>query len=216
MDQLSAYDIRVSYDSTKLTFVSRSFLADAPFGFGALEVFDGSTVGLAIDQVDSFLTSPADLTAAQLGLDGFDLFSLTFTAANMDAVTNLSFALVPNFTYVLGNDKRQCLGCQLHRCLRRHRRRSLRTSHEPGARARDVQPDGPRPAGGRRLWPPCEASRQGGASPRPDVPESSPKGRQSPALFSSASFCPARRYAAEAIRWRPNPRSPSPERSRSP
>jgi hypothetical protein len=104
MDQLSAYDIRVNYDSSKLTFVSQAFLADAPFGLGALENFDGTTAGLAIDQVDSFLTSPADLTAAQAGLDGFDLFSLTFKAANMDAVTNLSFAMVPNFTKVLGNN----------------------------------------------------------------------------------------------------------------
>lgn len=105
MDQLSAYDIRVSYDSSKLTFVSQSFLADAPLGVGPLEVFDSSVPGLAIDQVDSFLTAePGDLATAQLGLDGFDLFSLTFMAANVDAVTNLSFAIVRDFTYVLGND----------------------------------------------------------------------------------------------------------------
>ncbi len=105
MDQLSAYDIRVSYDSTKLTFVSQSFLADVPLGGGPLEVFDSSVAGLAVDQVDSFLTAePGDLATAQLGLDGFDLFSLTFMAANVDAVTNLSFAIVRDFTYVLGND----------------------------------------------------------------------------------------------------------------
>ena len=103
-DQLSAYDIRVGYDSSFLTFVSQAFLAGAPFGGGALENFDSSTAGLAIDQVDSFLTSPADLALAQAGMDGFNLFSLTFKAASMDAVTNLSFSLVPNLTYVLGNN----------------------------------------------------------------------------------------------------------------
>jgi hypothetical protein len=103
-DQLSAYDIRVSYDTSRLTFVSQAFLADTAFGGGALENFDSSTAGLAVDQVDSFLTLPGDLALAQAGLDGFDLFSLTFKAANVDAFTNLSFSLVPNFTYVLGNN----------------------------------------------------------------------------------------------------------------
>lgn len=104
MDQLSAYDIRVSYDSSKLTFVSQAFLADARLGGGALEDTSASSAGLFVDRVDSFLQAPADLAAAQAGLDGFNLFSLTFTAANMDAVTNLSFAMVPNFTEVLGNN----------------------------------------------------------------------------------------------------------------
>ena len=103
-DQLSAYDIRVGYDTSRLTFVSEAFLANAPFGGGPLENFDSSTAGLAIDQVDSFLTTPADLALAQAGLGGFNLFSLTFKAANVDAFTNLSFSLVPNFTFVLGNN----------------------------------------------------------------------------------------------------------------
>jgi hypothetical protein len=106
-DQLSAYDLRVTYDPAVLTFSvgSQIFLADARFGGGALENFDGSTAGVIIDQVDSFLTTPADLALAQAGFDGFNLFSVNFLAANLDTVTNLSFALVPNISpYVLGNN----------------------------------------------------------------------------------------------------------------
>ncbi len=109
-DQLSAYDIRVSYDTSRLTFVSEAFLADAAFGGGALENFDSSTAGLVIDQVDSSLTTPGDLALAQAGLGGFNLFSLTFKAATLDAFTNLSFLLVPNFTNVLGNNNGNALG----------------------------------------------------------------------------------------------------------
>lgn len=103
-DQLSAYDIRVSYNTGALTFLSHLFLADARFGGGALEAFSSSVPGTLIDQVDSFLTSPADLVLAQSGFNGFDLFSLTFKAGNLDAVTNLAFSLVPNLTNVLGNN----------------------------------------------------------------------------------------------------------------
>lgn len=104
-DQLSAYDLRITYDPGLLSFVSQSFLADVRFGGGALENFDSTTPGLLIDQVDSFLTSPADLILAQTGFDGFDLFSLTFMAASADAFTNLGFSLVPNISpYVLGNN----------------------------------------------------------------------------------------------------------------
>jgi len=103
-DQLSAYDLRISYDPGLLSFVSQTFLADARFGGGALENFDSATPGVLIDQVDSFLTSPADLILAQTGFDGFNLFSLTFKAANADASTNLGFSVVPSFApMVLGN-----------------------------------------------------------------------------------------------------------------
>ncbi len=101
-DQLSGYDIRVNYDTSRLTFSSEAFLADAFMGPPILENFDSSTAGLLIDQLDSFL-GPEDLATMQSGVNGFDLFSLTFTAANVDAFTNLSFLLVPNFTDVLGN-----------------------------------------------------------------------------------------------------------------
>jgi hypothetical protein len=111
-DVLSAYDLRVTYDPAKLTFSvgSQVFLADARFGGGALENFDGSTAGVIVDQVDSFLTTPADLALAQAGFDGFDLFSVNFLAANFDTTTNLSFALVPNISpYVLGNNNGNAL-----------------------------------------------------------------------------------------------------------
>ena len=103
-DQLSAYDLRITYDPGLLSFLSQSFLADARFG-GAFELFDGGTAGLLIDIVDSPFTTPAELIAAQSGFDGFDLFSLTFKAASVDAFANLGFSLVPNISpYVLGNN----------------------------------------------------------------------------------------------------------------
>jgi hypothetical protein len=103
-DQLSAYDLRITYDPGSLTLLSHSFLSDAFFGGGALESFNAGG-GVAADIVDSFFTLPADLAAAQAGIDGFDLFSLTFMAANVDSFTNLAFALVPNISpYVLGNN----------------------------------------------------------------------------------------------------------------
>src|SRR5664279_4138771 len=104
-DQLSAYDLRVTYNSALLTFVSQSFLADAFMGSGnELESFSNAA-GVATDIVDSFFTLPADLVTAQSGVDGFDLFSLTFMAASVDAFTNLNFALVDKISpMVLGND----------------------------------------------------------------------------------------------------------------
>ncbi len=112
-DQLSAYDLRVTYDSGLLAFSGQSFLANAYLGSGSeLEVFTNSP-GVATDQVDSFLTLPSDLATAQSGIDGFDLFSLTFTAANSDAATNLAFAVVPGISpYVLGNNNGNALNAQ--------------------------------------------------------------------------------------------------------
>ena len=125
-DQLSAYDLRVAYDPGMLTFVSQAFLADARFGGGALEVFDGTVPGVATDQVDSLLIDPAALALAQSGFDGFGLFSLTFNAASVDAFTNLAFSLVPNISpYVLGNNNGNamdatysgaCIGIGAGRC----------------------------------------------------------------------------------------------------
>jgi hypothetical protein len=105
-DQLSAYDLAITYNPALLTFVSQSFLADAFMGSGSeLESFLPPAGGVAEDIVDSFFTLPADLAAAQLGVDGFNLFSLTFTAASADAFTNLGFSLVPNISpLVLGNN----------------------------------------------------------------------------------------------------------------
>jgi hypothetical protein len=104
-DQLSAYDLRITYDPGLLTFVSQSFLADAFMGSGSeLESFTNGA-GVAVDIVDSFFTDPADLVTAQSGVDGFNLFSLTFTAASVDAFTNLGFSLIPKISpMVLGNN----------------------------------------------------------------------------------------------------------------
>lgn len=110
-DQLSAYDLAITYNPALLTFASQSFLANAFMGSGQeLEAFLPPAGGVAEDIVDSFFTLPADLAAAQLGVDGFNLFSLTFTAASADAFTNLGFSLVPNISpLVLGNNNANIL-----------------------------------------------------------------------------------------------------------
>jgi PEP-CTERM motif-containing protein/cohesin domain-containing protein len=106
-DQLSAYDLRITFDTALLSYVSQSFLAQTQMGdpsaFDSLETF-AVVGGTATDQVGSFLF-PVDLASAQAGTNGFDLFSLTFKASNVDAFTNIAFAMVPNYSaYVLGNN----------------------------------------------------------------------------------------------------------------